>query len=316
MRAVTRRLLRPGVRGQALVETALLAPVMLVLLCGGMQVAYLGYSAVSVDTAAREGARVAVEDAGTALSFSSATSPSSYTCAADPTTDANPVCQAVANNAGLLKGQKFAMIRIDTNVSVARATPSLDVPDDVAPVGNCANQNDALVSGQLSQSIVLSISDTLGDATTSAGDGSFSLCMRGSGSTTQTVTISASGTSGSVTCSGQTSTSISKSGSSWQASPASVTVPLSCTTASTATSSTTTTTTSTTSTFSTTVTFNGTPTANTCTQTPAAGTYVTVTVVYQASVLVPLLNTLLADSGRSYKTLKSVVTMRVEPCTT
>jgi hypothetical protein len=64
------------------------------------------------------------------------------------------------------------------------------------------------------------------------------------------------------------------------------------------------------------VSFNGTPTANTCTQTPAAGTYVTVTVVYQASVLVPLLNTLLADSGKSYKTLKSVVTMRVEPCTT
>jgi Flp pilus assembly protein TadG len=302
--------------GQALVETALLAPFLLLLLVGGMQVAYLGYAAVSIDTAAREGARVAVENAATALSFTSGSTPSSYTCAANPATDPNPVCQAVANNAGLLKGQNFALVRIDTNVAVSQATPSDQVPDDIVAVGNCSNQNDALVLGQLSQAMALPVSDTLGDSTTSAGDGSFSLCMHGTGSTTQTVTITASGTSGGQVCTGQASTSISKTGSQWSASPSSLTLTLSCTTITTSTSSTTTTSTSTTSTFSTSVTFSGTPSANSCSQVPAAGTYVTVTVKYQASVLVPVLNSLLADSGQSYKTLTSVVTMRVEPCTT
>jgi len=322
MRAVMRRL-RPHSRGQALVESALLAPILLLLLVGGMQVAYLGYGAVSVDTAAREGARVAAENAQTALSFTNGTNPSSYTCASDPSTDANPVCQAIANNAGLLKGQKFVLVRIDTNVAVARATPSDQVPDDIIPVGSCSNQNDALLTGTLSSALALPVSDSLGDSTTSSGAGGFTLCMHGTGNTSQTVTITVNGTASGQTCTGQTSTSISKSGSQWSASPASVTVALSCTTASSSSSTTTTTTTTSTTststssiTFSTSINFGTTTGGDNCTQVPAAGTYVTVTVEYQASILVPLLNTLLADPGQGYKTLKSVVTMRVEPCTT
>jgi Flp pilus assembly protein TadG len=316
MRAVMHRL-RPRSRGQALVESALLAPILLLLLVGGMQVAYLGYGAVSIDTAAREGARVAVEDAQTALSFTSGSTPSSYTCAADPSTDSNPVCQAIANNAGLLKGQKFVLVRIDTNVAVARTMPRDQVPADVVRVGSsCSNQNDAQVSGSISPAMALPVSDTLGDSTTSDGAGSFTLCMKGTGNNSQTVSINVNGTSGGQTCTGTASTTISKSGNKWSASPASVSVTVTCISPSSTSSTTTTSTTTSSITFSTSIDFGSTPAGSPCTQVPAAGTYVTITVEYQASIMVPLLNTLLADPGQGYKTLKSVVTMRVEPCTT
>lgn len=316
MRPRTRRML-----GQAMVETALLAPFLLLLMLGGMQVAYLGYAAVSIDTAAREGARVAVESAPTALTFTNGTNPSSYTCAADPSTDSNPVCQAVANNAGLLKGQKFSLVRIDTNVAVSRRQPADDVPGDVVQVGSCSNQNDAQYDGTLSPPMAIAVTDSLGDNTTSDVSGAFTLCMHGTSSTSQTVTVTASGTAGGLSCTGQADTSISKSQDQWTASPSTATITLTCTSTSTSSSSSTSTTTTTstsssTTTFSSTVSFAPETAGGTCTETPSAGTYVTVTVQYQASILVPLLNTLLADSGKSYKTMQAVVTMRVEPCTT
>jgi Flp pilus assembly protein TadG len=301
--------------GQAMVETALLAPILLVLLLGGMQVAYLGYDAVTIDTAAREGARVAVENAQTSLSFSS-TSPTSYTCAANPASDSNPVCKAVAQNAGLLNGQNFALVRIDTYVTVAQRPPDT-VPGDVMQVGSCSNNNDAQFAGTISPGYILPVTDSLGDSTSSDGSGNFTLCMHGTGSTTQTVSISVSGTYGGQTCNGSTSTSISKSGSQWTASPSSGTVYATCTTPAATTSSSSSSSTTSSSSF-TMPNFSFVPhsSSDTCTEVPTAGTYITVTVEYQASVLVPLLNSLLADSGKNYKTMKSVVTMRVEPCTT
>lgn len=301
--------------GQAMVETALLAPVLLVLLLGGMQVAYLGYDAVSIDTAAREGARVAVENAQTALSFSG-TTPSTYKCASNPANDANPICKAVANNAGLLNGQTFALVEIDTNVVVAQRPPSDAVPGDVAQMGSCSNNNDAQFAGTISPALILPVTDSLGDSTSSDGSGNFTLCMHGTGSTTQTVSIQVNGTDGGLTCSGSSTTSISKSGNQWTATPSSGTVDVACTTP-TPTPGTSSTSSTSSATFSL-PSFNFAPhsASDSCTEVPAAGTYVTVTVEYQASILVPLLNTLLADSGKSYKTMKAVVTMRVEPCTT
>src|SRR5437588_721139 len=46
--------------GQALVETAIAAPLLVVLLLGGAQVGSIAYDQVSLDTAAREGARAGV----------------------------------------------------------------------------------------------------------------------------------------------------------------------------------------------------------------------------------------------------------------
>ncbi|TME49965.1 MAG: pilus assembly protein [Chloroflexi bacterium] len=47
-------------RGQALVELALVAPILIVFLLGGSQVGAIAYAQVSLDTAAREGARAGV----------------------------------------------------------------------------------------------------------------------------------------------------------------------------------------------------------------------------------------------------------------
>lgn len=96
-------------RGQSLVEMALLAPVLLVLMLGTLQVAYLGYGAVTIDTATREAGRIAGINLSALQSI--AQGGNSYTCAANPATDANPICQAVANNAGLLSGHTFSLVR-------------------------------------------------------------------------------------------------------------------------------------------------------------------------------------------------------------
>jgi Flp pilus assembly protein TadG len=52
----------PRSRGQALVELAVLAPVLLLLLTGGAQVAVVVYSQISVTTAAREAGRTAADN--------------------------------------------------------------------------------------------------------------------------------------------------------------------------------------------------------------------------------------------------------------
>ena len=48
-------------------------------------------------------------------------------------------------------------------------------------------------------------------------------------------------------------------------------------------------------------------------QSPSDG-WITFTVTYRAPVYIPLLGMLLADPGRSYRTVSSSVTMRIEPC--
>ena len=63
MRAVNRvrRSGRGRASGQSLVELALVAPILLVLIVGGAQIGALVYGGISVATAAQEGARVASE---------------------------------------------------------------------------------------------------------------------------------------------------------------------------------------------------------------------------------------------------------------
>jgi Flp pilus assembly protein TadG len=72
MRALSRR--RPAARrrragGQALVEVALVLPVLAVLLVGGAQIGALLYGQVTLDTATREGARVASQHPNTSGAF-------------------------------------------------------------------------------------------------------------------------------------------------------------------------------------------------------------------------------------------------------
>jgi Flp pilus assembly protein TadG len=91
--------LKGASRGQAVTEFALIAIVLVMLLIGAAQLATIYYALVSVDTAAREGARVASEQPGNTTLFSSPNSPGSpgsHTC----TTGAGQpnACKAVFNS--------------------------------------------------------------------------------------------------------------------------------------------------------------------------------------------------------------------------
>ncbi|HXA27124.1 MAG TPA: TadE/TadG family type IV pilus assembly protein [Candidatus Angelobacter sp.] len=308
-------------RGQSLVEMALLAPVLLILLLGTLQVAYLGYGAVTLDTAAREAGRIASINLSSLSSI--ALTGNTYTCSANPANDPNPICQAVANNAGLLSGHTFSLVRIDLNVPVSK---NEGVPDDVRQIACGGTALSGVVSGIPSG--VATISDTLNgtNATSSDSSGNYSDCMNPSPSNgqSQTITISAkAGSSGQ--CTGSTQAVLTKNGSSWDADQSSYPITLTCPTptpspAPTATPSASPTPTPTAAPTATPVgglppVGTGPSAANCSSQQPAAGSFVTVTVQYQAGLFVPFLGGLLADSGTSYKTLRASVTVRINPCT-
>lgn len=102
MRAVSGRPRERRQRGQALVELAIVAPIIMVLLLGTAQVGAILYGQITVDTAAREGARSASYNPDTSGVYSGGGSPTTVTCPAGTTT--NPVCAAVENAEGGLAG--------------------------------------------------------------------------------------------------------------------------------------------------------------------------------------------------------------------
>jgi len=94
---------RVRTRGQALTELAVAAPLLVLLLVGGAQVGAIVYAQVTVDTAAREGARVASEQpfhSGAYLSDGTPASPA-VTCSPALTPN-NPACKAVWSSSGML----------------------------------------------------------------------------------------------------------------------------------------------------------------------------------------------------------------------
>jgi len=92
--------------GQSLVEFALIAPFMLLLLLGGAQVGVLIYDDISVGTAAREGARIGTENPVKSGIFSGpAPQTLSPACSQSST---NVVCVAIFNAA--TKGSTFNLL--------------------------------------------------------------------------------------------------------------------------------------------------------------------------------------------------------------
>jgi len=87
---------------QALLELALVAPFLLLLIVGAAQIGAILYAGVSVATAAQEGARVASEQPITSSAY--AVSGGSVTVGPGATCPAagNPVCAAVSQAKGLL----------------------------------------------------------------------------------------------------------------------------------------------------------------------------------------------------------------------
>lgn len=97
-------------RGQAMVELAVAAPLLLVLLLGIAQIGVILYDQVTVDTAAREGARIGSEQPNNSQAYANGTPaiPPYPTCPSSGTST-NPVCNAVWNASGLLNGHAMSI---------------------------------------------------------------------------------------------------------------------------------------------------------------------------------------------------------------
>jgi len=206
-----RRRARP--LGQAMVEMALVAPILVLLLLGGSQVGQIAYSAVSIDTAAREGARAGVAAPNASLGWDSSGAPGvSHQCAPADFAQGtgNPICLAVLNGAGLLNQSAFttnpctsgqACVTIQV-VAPGSLSKLVDPPTDArlaaahtsppaAGSSPCNNGKYATISGTVSgipSGMTASLTDSSGDSQTGI-TGSYTLCATASNSaTSQTLT--------------------------------------------------------------------------------------------------------------------------------
>jgi Flp pilus assembly protein TadG len=123
-------------RGQAVTELALVAPLLALLLVGGAQVGAIVYAQVTIDTAAREGARVGSEQPNNSGAYSGGQPAATPVACSTTQTPSNPVCQAVWNASGLLDG------RSSFTVSVAPQTfppPTASYSPPACPNGSAAD---------------------------------------------------------------------------------------------------------------------------------------------------------------------------------
>lgn len=326
--------------GQALVETAIAAPFLVMLLLGGAQVGSVSYDQVSLDTAAREGARAGAAAPGPAVtSYPSGTvwypGQSTYSCqSGDFTSSAsvNPICAGVYTSAGLLDKTKFTSGAATVTIKVvppagspgglARATGSPSAR--VAATQSCNPGKYAELTGNVTfpsgQTQGL-ITDTAGDSLpidTSSSPYIFCVTTNSKG-TLQTVTAVSPPT---ANCGGYTWSvnlpvaypgqifTYDISFSAEPSCPTSTNTTTSTTTSSS--SSTTSTATSSSSSSSTTLTITSNPA---CTTTLVPDQYYfTVSVTYPAPIFVPFINQLFQTSP-GVRTVTSTVTYPIEPCT-
>jgi hypothetical protein len=302
---------RTGRRGQALVETALVLPVLVVLLVGAAQIGAIAYGLVSADSAAREGALSGVNSPIDSLTAASTSPGQTYACHAwqssYDTVETNPICQTAYDSAGgLLKGSM--------TVTVTALTTGLSrndtVPDDVVQVRNGCTGIAASVSGTVSNIPTLQTGTTVRVSTPSvsvnaASGGGYTLCTSPG---SQTLSATATDSQG---CTWGTQTTIAP------AQKATLTVNLSlvqqgCPSSSTSTSTSSSTTTSGTTTSVTNITSS--TSSSVCASPPAQ--YFAVVVTYKVPVFIPFLDHLLGDPGdNTTRTVTTSVTMDAAPCT-
>jgi hypothetical protein len=299
---------------------ALASPLLIVMLVGGAQFGSIAFGQVTVDTAAREGARTAIANPMSSLgSFFSTSGPTSITCSGQASYS-NSICQAVVDSPGNYGLLSFAAKKFTITVTAHQPAtgPWSRVSDDGDMVlasacgGTTVKGSVTLPDGSNASgaSVSASGSGVSGTPTNTNGSGAFTLCL--GIPTTESITISAT-----LTVNGcpETAQVI-------QTMPPSGTVPSVNLTLGACTTTTTTTTTSTSSSTSTTTenvtstSVSATPFSCSTTETNLDGTYVTVKVSYPMPVFVPFIGGLFADNGSgSTRTVSSEVTMRVEPCT-
>jgi Flp pilus assembly protein TadG len=285
-------------RGQALVEVALTAPFLLVLLAGGAQLGTIAYGMVSVDTAAREGARVASENPHTGLDPLS----SSYTCTAN---DANPVCAAVRKSSGQLDATKLT-ITITSPLALSL------LPRDIIAVANPCSSSEATLTGTVSNlpagATGATVQGSAGGSQTAVStgtNGAYTLCLTPG---SQVITATAFGSGCDYGAAARLTFTAGVTSTQNFALPSSCPTPVPLSTA----------------TPWPTPSPGATPFPS-ATPVPGASCpsatrvtdsqYVTVTVSYPVSIFVPFAG-FLADPGNAQqRTARSSVTMEIEPCT-
>lgn len=128
MRACRRPLRTGHTGGQSLVEFALIAPLLIVLLVGGAQIAAILYAGISVASAAHDGAKVASEQPINSKAY--ATGGASGSGATCPPPAGNPVCLAVAQSEGLLSpATTTTVISVGSPLGTGTGCPTGSVPD-------------------------------------------------------------------------------------------------------------------------------------------------------------------------------------------
>lgn len=193
-------------RGQAMVEFALIAPFLVILVAGGSQVGAIAYAQISADTAAREGARAGVQAPNKSLVWTGA-APSTHTCT---TSDyaSNPICVAVLNADGFLSpsaftsaapasgtspcvaGQACATITVGSTLSAYHGTPRIRLA--ASGSSGCNTGSQATVTGVVSGmgGVAGTVIDTTGDSLTTDTSGNFTMCVTANTETTsQTLTV-------------------------------------------------------------------------------------------------------------------------------
>jgi hypothetical protein len=219
---------RPHVRrrGQSLVELALVAPILVVMLLGAAQVGSIAFGLVSIDSAAREGARAgALAPNSSLIDYSNSStwytgSTTTHQCNTSdfgtPTTAGNPICEAVLNSSGTLSRSSFTnnpcasaqQACVTISVKPAAGLLSLQVAPHPARLeaSSCLGSN-ATVSGVVSgmpSGQTATVTATTGETQPTDTAGNFSICILANALTTsQTLTAqigpaSCGGWSGSV----------------------------------------------------------------------------------------------------------------------
>lgn len=344
------RRLRPRTLGQALVETALVAPFLVMLLLGGAQVGSIAYDQVSLDTAAREGARAgAASPTGAVFSTAlnarwySAGNPATYTytCkAAD--FPVNPVCVGVVNSAGFLTQNLFTsnpcgaqqgcvtitVVPPSSLQAQRRGPPALrlvsapETAPEAASGKSCTPGNQMEVDGTVSGIPSGQPAGALVDTKNSAGapnnltssTPTYSWCVNAS-KTASNDTITAQ--IGPVGCGGYTgSVTVSvTAGGSPATGDITVSAEPACTTSTTSTTTTSSSTTTSSTTTSTTTSSALTGPATGCVDHPVDDSYYfTVSVTYPAPVFIPFINNIFQTSS-GVRMITASVTFPVDPCT-
>jgi Flp pilus assembly protein TadG len=174
------------VAGTALVELAVCTPFLLLLLCGAAQVGAIAYGNVTVDTAAREAARMGSENPHTALD-SLPSSP--YTCQA---ADTYGVCQTARQASGALDPTGLIIV-------VTAPDDVSSVPPDVVRVASCPNTG-ATVTGVVSNlptgsagALVLGSGGGASSQVATDSSGNYTICLPAGG---QVLTVTATGSNG------------------------------------------------------------------------------------------------------------------------